>query len=138
MLEGRGAGEGPTASAIVADLIDIARGRGLPTFGVPANSLKPFKSAPMERHRGAYFVRLMVVDRPGIFAAVATTLRDHQISMESVLQRGRAPGEVVPVVMTLHEAEEAAMTKALDTIAGHDGIVERPRMIRIESFERRP
>jgi len=138
MYEGRGAGEGPTASAIVADLVDIARGRGLPSFGVPAKALRPMTAAPMERHRGAYFIRLMVVDRPGIFAAVAATLRDHQISMESVLQRGRAPGEVVPVVMTVHETEEAAMIKAIDTIAHHDGIVERPRLIRIESFERRP
>ena len=134
VLEGRGAGEGPTASAVVADLIDIARGRGLPAFGVPAARLEKLARAPLAERKGPCYVRLMVVDRPGIFAAVAASLRDHEISMESVLQRGRAPGEVVPVVMTLHEAEEAALQRALAEIARHDGIVEPPRMIRIETF----
>ena len=134
VYEGRGAGEGPTASAVVADLIDIARGRGLPAFGVPAARLEKLARAPLAKRKGPCYVRLMVVDRPGIFAAVAASLRDHEISMESVLQRGRAPGEVVPVVMTLHEAEEAALQKALAEIARHDGIVEPPRMIRIETF----
>ncbi|MEK7820149.1 MAG: homoserine dehydrogenase [Pseudomonadota bacterium] len=134
VFEGRGAGEGPTASAVVADLIDIARGRGLPAFGVPAAKLAKQPRSPLAKRRGPSYVRLMVVDRPGIFAHVAASLRDHEISMESVLQRGRAPGEVVPVVMTLHDAEEAALQKALAAIADHDGIVEPPRMIRIESF----
>jgi homoserine dehydrogenase len=134
MLEGRGAGEGPTASAVVADLVDIARGRGLPAFGIPAASLAKTPSAPVSARRFPCYVRLMVVDRPGIFAAIATSLRDRDVSMESVLQRGRAPGEVVPVVMTLHEAAEAVLHKALAQIAKHDGIVEPPRMIRIESF----
>ena len=134
VYEGRGAGEGPTASAVVADLIDLARGRGLPAFGVPATKLAKLPRALLAKRRGPCYVRLMVVDRPGIFAHVAASLRDHEISMESVLQRGRAPGEVVPVVMTLHDAEEAAMQRALAAIAKHDGIVEPPRMIRIESF----
>ena len=134
VFEGRGAGEGPTASAVVADLLDIARDRGLPAFGVPAARLEKLPRAPLAKRKGPSYVRLMVVDRPGIFAAVAATLRDHEISMESVLQRGRAPGEVVPVVMTLHEAAEASLQKALIEIARHDGIVEPPRMIRIETF----
>ena len=134
VYEGRGAGEGPTASAVVADLMDIARGRGLPAFGVPAARLEKLARAPLAKRKGPCYVRLMVVDRPGIFAAVAASLRDHEISMESVLQRGRAPGEVVPVVMTLHEAAEAALQQALAEIAKHDGIVEPPRMIRIETF----
>ena len=79
-------------------------------------------------------MRLMVVDRAGSLAHVGASLGDHEISMESVVERGRAPGEVVPVVMTLHDAEEAALQKALAAIADHDGIVEPPRMIRIESF----
>lgn len=135
MYEGRGAGAGPTASAVVADLVDIARGRGLPAFGVTADKLVKLPSAPMESHVGAYYVRLMVVDRPGIFAGVATILRDHQISMESVLQRGRSPDERVPVVMTVHETNEAAMNRAIAEIAKIDGVVEPPRAIRIESFE---
>ena len=134
MQEGRGSGAGPTASAVVADLVDIARRRNVPTFAVPAKDLKRLPAVPMERHRGAYYIRLMVLDRPGVFADVAAVLRDHDVSMESVLQRGRAPGEAVPVVMTIHETEEAAMQGALQEIGALDAVVEAPRMIRIESF----
>jgi homoserine dehydrogenase len=88
----------------------------------------------MERHRGAYYIRLMVVDRPGVFADIAAVLRDHAVSMESVLQRTRDPGEPVPVVMTMHETEEVGMTRALDEIAAIEAIVEPPRMIRIEAL----
>ncbi|MBI3113449.1 MAG: homoserine dehydrogenase [Rhodospirillales bacterium] len=132
--EGRGSGAGPTASAVVADLLDIARGSQVPTFTVPATKLKKIKPVPMARHYGAYYVRLMVVDRPGVFADVAAALRDHSVSMESVLQRTRDPGEPVPVVMTLHETEEASMVRALRKIAATEAVVEPPRMIRIESL----
>ncbi len=88
----------------------------------------------MEHRLGAYYVRVMVVDRPGIFAGVAGALRDHEVSMEAVLQRGRAPGEPVPVVMTLHETREDRMAAALKDIGAIDGVVEPPRMIRIESL----
>ena len=132
--EGRGAGAGPTASAIVADLVDIARGRAVPTFAVPAKALKRIPVRSMDRHTGAYYVRLMVVDRPGVFADIAGALRDAKVSMESVLQRGRAPGEPVPVVMTVHETEEARMVRALKRIAALKAVVEPPRMIRIESL----
>ncbi len=129
---GRGAGERPTASAVVADLADIARGARQPVFGRPVAELRALPAAPMHSHRGAYYVRLMVLDRPGVFADIATTLRDADVSMEAVLQRGRAPGEPVPVVMTTHEAEEAAMTTCLARIAALTAVVEPPRMIRIE------
>ena len=132
--EGHGAGAGPTASAVAADLIDIARGLKVPTFGVPASELKSIPPVPMEMHKGAYYIRLMVVDRPGVFADIAAILRDHAVSMESVLQRTRDPGEPVPVVMTMHDTEEAGMTRALDEIAAVEAIVEPPRMIRIEAL----
>lgn len=132
--EGRGAGERPTASAVVADIVDIARGQRSPTFGVPAGELENLPAAPMSAHRGAYFVRLMVLDQPGVFADVAGILRDNAISMEAVLQRGRAPAEPVPVVMTTHVTEEAAMVRCLDAIAALGACVEPPRMIRIEPF----
>ena len=112
MLEGRGAGAQPTASAVVADLIDIAKGRWSQGFMVPATALAARPSAPMARHIGAYYVRLMVVDRPGVIADVAAALRDEQVSMEQMIQRGRSPGEAVPVVLTTHETEEAAMRRA--------------------------
>jgi len=134
VLEGQGSGAGPTASAVVADLLDIARSSKVPTFAIPADELKRLDPVPMERHFGAYYIRLMVVDRPGVFADIAAALRDHAVSMESVLQRTRDPGEPVPVVMTMHETEEASMVQALDKIAAAEAVVESPCMIRIESL----
>ena len=133
-LEGRGAGQGPTASAVCADLVDIARSSNLPTFGIPANELKAAKTTPMDLHKGAYYVRLMVVDQPGIFADVAAILRDNKVSMESILQHGRLPGETVVVVMTLHETEEACASRVIETLSNLDGVLEKPVMIRIENL----
>lgn len=132
VFQGRGAGAGPTASAVVADLIDIARGAKVPTFAIPAAKLAKLPPAPMERYRGAYYIRLMVVDQPGVIADVAATLRDENISLESMLQHGRAPTGAVPVVLTTHETEEAAMKRALERIGELKAVFEPPRMIRVE------
>ncbi len=132
MLEGRGAGAGPTASAVVADLIDLARGRATPVWGADAAMLADLPAVPMSAHVGTYYLRLMVVDRPGVIADVAAALRDAGISLESMLQRGRAPGEAVPVVLVTHESNEAAMHRALDQIAAFDTVLELPALIRIE------
>jgi homoserine dehydrogenase len=86
----------------------------------------------MEQRIGAYYLRLMVLDRPGVIADVTAILRDHQISLESMLQRGRAPGEAVPVVVTTHDAEEARMRRALARIEALETVVEKPALIRIE------
>ncbi|MCH9051280.1 MAG: homoserine dehydrogenase [Proteobacteria bacterium] len=134
VYEGRGAGAGPTASAVVADLVDIARGHRVPTFSVPATALAKIPAQPMERHRGAYYIRLMVVDQPGVIADVTATFRDEKISLESMLQRGRAPGETVPVILITHDTEESAMSRALEKIAILEAVADPPRMIRIEGF----
>jgi homoserine dehydrogenase len=134
VLEGRGAGAEPTASAVVADLLDIARGRWSSSFTVPAASLEARPASPMLRHVGAYYVRLMVVDRPGVIADIAAALRDEQVSMEQMIQRGRAPGEAVPVVLTTHETEEAAMRRALGRIGALATVFEPPRMIRVDNL----
>ncbi len=132
MLEGRGAGAGPTASAVVADLIDIARGRFTPVWGAASGALSDVPSRPMSTHVGAYYLRLMVVDRPGVIADVTAVLRDHGVSLESMLQRGRSPGEAVPVVLVTHETGETAMRTALARIDALDAVMEPPTMIRIE------
>ncbi|MFA7431126.1 MAG: homoserine dehydrogenase [Rhodospirillaceae bacterium] len=134
VYEGRGAGAGPTASAVAGDIIDIAAGRGAYTFGVPAKDLQPLAKCSMENHVGAYYIRLMVVDKQGVFADIAAALRDAKVSMEAILQRGRAPGEVVPVVLTLHETVEASLNDALRRITAIDGVVEPPMVIRIEAL----
>jgi homoserine dehydrogenase len=133
MYEGRGAGAGPTASAVVADLIDIARGTILPVFGIPAAGLARLPNLPMGEHCCPYYLRLLVLDRPGVIADVAAALRDENISMESMIQRGRAEGEgeAVPVVIMTHETQEAQIQRALARIAELTAVVEQPRLIRI-------
>jgi len=133
MLEGRGAGAGPTASAVVADLIDIARARHTPVWGAAGAALSDAPSVPMGAHLGAYYLRLMVVDRPGVIADVTAILRDHGVSLESMLQRARSPGEAVPVVLVTHETREGAMRAALDQIGALETVTQTPTMIRIEA-----
>ncbi|MGE5504955.1 MAG: homoserine dehydrogenase [Actinomycetota bacterium] len=134
VLEGRGAGARPTASAVVSDLMDIARGRTTPTFGVPVGQLAARKSASTGSHHSAYYIRLMVRDEPGVFADIAAALRDEKVSMEKIIQRGRSASEEVPVVMTVHETEEAAMLRALDRIKALPAVAKDPSIIRIESL----
>ena len=134
MFQGRGAGQGPTASAVVADLVDVARGRSMPAFVVPAARLADKKASPIDRHVGAYYMRLMVQDRPGVIAAVSSILANERISLESMLQRGRSQSGEVPVVLTTHETEEAAMQRAVARIAKLAAVAEAPCLIRIEKF----
>jgi homoserine dehydrogenase len=134
VYEGAGAGAGPTASAVVADIVDIARGNRVPAFGVPVAALRELPRAPAERHRGAFYVRLTVRDRPGVIADVAAAFRDEAVSIESMIQRARSQTEAVPVVLMMHECEEARLQRALARIAGLDAVVERPTMIRIETI----
>ncbi|MBO6784222.1 MAG: homoserine dehydrogenase, partial [Alphaproteobacteria bacterium] len=134
IYEGRGAGAGPTASAVVADIVDIARGYATPTFGVPADELSDAPASPIERHRGAYYVRLMVDDQPGVIADISAAFRDESVSIESMLQRARSRTEAVPVVLNTHDCEEAAMRRTLKRIEALESVVEAPTMIRIESL----
>jgi homoserine dehydrogenase len=134
LYSGRGAGGGPTASAVVADIADIAKGLTLPVLGVPSAALQALPPAPMEHHYGAYYFRLMVVDQPGVLADVAACLRDHEVSIEALIQRARNPLEPVPIVLTTHETREAQMTGALARIAALPTVLEPPRLIRIEAL----
>lgn len=131
-LRGRGAGEGPTASAVVADLIDLARGIHLPVWGMEEAALAPARIVPMTDLTSAYFLRLSVVDQPGVLADVTSLLRDEGISLESMLQHGRKPGEAVPIVLVTHETNESAVTAALARIAALPAVLEPPALIRIE------
>ena len=131
MLMGRGAGAGPTASAVVADLIDIARGRLTPIWGAEGHALETLPALPMAAHQGAYYLRLMVTDRPGVIADVTAVLRDAGVSLQSMLQHGRSPGEAVPIVLVTHETGEAAMMRALTAIAALPAVLEPPSLIRI-------
>ncbi len=131
---GRGAGDAPTGSAVVADLVDLARGHREPAFGVPATALVRATTAPMADRYGPYYLRLMVADQPGVLADVASCLRDQRVSVESMIQRHRATDQPVPIVMTTHDTDEAAMAKALLAIAELRAVAEPPRLLRIETL----
>ena len=133
VFEGRGAGERATASAVVADIMDIAAGRQVPTFGVPVASLKELSTKDLDRRVGASYVRLTVIDRPGVFADIASAFRDESVSMESVLQRGRNANANVNVVIVTHDVEDAALLRALKRLRSNDAVVENPHMMRIET-----
>jgi homoserine dehydrogenase len=140
MMIGPGAGGGPTASAVMSDLIDIARGGVLPVFGITAKHLRPYKKAQMRAHEGGYYIRLSVYDRSGAFAAIAHRMAAHGISLESIVQRrpqdaiqGSGNG-AASVVMVTHETTEAAVRKALGAIERDGHVSAPPQMIRIEKL----
>jgi len=144
ILVGPGAGANPTASSVVSDLADIARGLVLPPLIVHTGELKPYQRAQMREHEGGYYIRLSVYDRPGAFAAIATRMAEEGISLESIVQRRAEPpasqvkpegrGTPTPVIIITHRTLEAAIRRALDAIE-RDGHVDRaPQMIRIEKL----
>ena len=136
MLEGRGAGAHPTASAVLADVVDIARGNLRPAFGVPAGELRPYNEAPKKAHEGGFYVALELRDRPGAVAAIARILADEQISIESIVQRGLkekdARRATAPFILITHDTLEEAMRAALARIETDGHVAAHPRMIRIE------
>ncbi len=137
MLEGRGAGAGPTATAVAADLIDIARGSLVPVWGASSGALARLTPVPMAAVRGDYYLRLAVRDRPGVIAGITAVLRDCGVSLKSMLQHGQArsasPDEAVPIVLVTHETAETAMREAVAGIAALDVVMAPPVMIRIET-----
>jgi homoserine dehydrogenase len=137
MFYGRGAGQLPTASAIWSDVLDIARrvGHGVPALDIelPSVSGRPLPLKPMDDIRSVYYLRVMAMDRPGVLAQVAGILGRHDISLASVLQKGRAQGLAVPVVMMTHEARERDMRAALTSIDVLPVVASRTTMIRVEA-----
>lgn len=132
-LEGLGAGEGPTASSIVGDIIDIARGTTYKPFTVPVASMKALPLATMDNLSASYYVRLAVQDKPGVLAAVTGIFRDEGISLRE-FQQSHPVGNPVQVVLVTHETLELAMVSALESIRALDSVTETPHMIRIEAL----
>jgi homoserine dehydrogenase len=141
-LVGPGAGGDPTASAVVADIADVARGVAGQPFGLPVARLEVAARAPMQRHEGGYYIRLAVADRPGAAAAIATRMAEADISLESIVQRrseaaaardpsGRS-GAPVPVVLITYATSEAAIRAALEKVTADGHVAEAPQVIRIE------
>jgi homoserine dehydrogenase len=136
MFYGRGAGQLPTASAIWSDVLEIARriAHGIPALALdlPSVAATPLALRPMEAIRSCYYLRVMARDRPGVLSRVAGILGDNDISIASVIQKERAAGETVPVVMMTHEARERDMRVALAAIDRLPVVGAPTTMIRVE------
>jgi homoserine dehydrogenase len=140
-LVGPGAGGAATASAVVADIADVARGLRANPFGRPVDRLQDTEKAPMERHEGGYYIRLMARDLAGTAATIATRLAEQKISIESIVQRhpngvdaGPAAGKAapVPVILITYATHEDAVYRALKAVQRDKVITGRPQVIRIE------
>ncbi len=138
-LVGPGAGGAATASSVLSDLADIARGARVTPFGRPAAQLVSVRKAPMQRHEGGYYIRLQARDKPGTAATIATRLAEQEISLESIVQRhgkgaagDQAKNGSVPVILITYATSEDAVRKALAAV-GRDRVISgRPQVIRIE------
>lgn len=145
-LVGPGAGGLATASAVVADIGDIARGARVAPFGRAVNTLTAAGKAPMQMHEGGYYIRLLAVDKPGTAATIATRLAEQEISLESIVQRhlvtpnsgpqggkdaGAASGPV-PVILITYATTEDAVRRALAAVQADKVISGEPQLIRIE------
>jgi homoserine dehydrogenase len=132
LFQGAGAGDGPTASAVAADLIDIARDEVGAPFSIPVAQLAALPPAEPGHRIGRSYIRFMVKDRPGVLAEITAAMRDGDVSIESLIQQGRgAAGGEVMVAMVTHEGPEAGVTAALALLEGSDSLLGAPLVLPI-------
>jgi homoserine dehydrogenase len=141
ILVGPGAGGMATASSVISDLADIARGTHVPPFGLPSSQLKPSAKLPMQHHEGGYYIRLLAVDKPGTAAAIAHHLAEEDISLESIVQRRpgshggddpKSASASVPVILVTYATNEDAVRRALAAVVAAGVVAGTPQLIRIE------
>ncbi len=132
VLRGAGAGEGPTASAVMGDVIDIARGTRVSTFGQPASSLRDVKSAAVSSP-AAYYLRLALEDKPGALAKIATILGESGISIDRMRQYGH-DNTSAPVIIVTHKTDRQSLDNALAGFQNIDVLTTEPVAIRIETL----
>jgi homoserine dehydrogenase len=135
VLEGRGAGEGPTASAVMSDIVDVARGLVMPPFIVPTSHLQAPAKANTETRKSPYYIRFNAADRAGSMAEITRALAEANVSIERIVQRGEdreAGSDRMPVVFLTHDTEEGSMRDALIHLSKHEDVAGTPLVIRIE------
>ena len=130
-LQGPGAGSGPTAAAVAADIADVMTGGSRPVFQAPSGTLNPCAPSEGATPEGRGYIRVMVRDEPGVLAAVSEELAEAGVSIESFLQK--PPGEAagVPIVMTTHAVAESVLDAAVARIARLPAVLEAPRLLHI-------
>jgi homoserine dehydrogenase len=132
VFEGRGAGGGPTGSAVVSDIMAIARGDTFPPFIVPSTELKKPKTADAGNHKGRYYLRLSLKDEPGVLAEFTRAFAQADISVHSITQRAAIAGHSAQVIVITHETNAAAVATAAAAIAKLSVSVDAPVVLRIE------
>jgi homoserine dehydrogenase len=132
IYEGPGAGQGPTASAVVADLIDIARGNMMPAFGAPAASLAPLDTS-VEDTPAPHYLRFRLHDRPGALAIIARALGEEAVSIRAMHQDGESDGAATVVILT-HACARAGLDRALGAVAAGEVCLDAPVALRIEDI----
>ncbi|WP_033920237.1 homoserine dehydrogenase [Sphingomonas sp. 37zxx] len=130
-FQGAGAGDGPTASAVVADLIDIARGEFGPPYAMPAKSLADQGAADTGERRGRAYLRFTVADKVGVLAEIAAAMRDAGVSIESLMQRGAMADGSVLVAIVTHEGPERCVAQALEKLRGSSSLIGQPMWMHI-------
>jgi homoserine dehydrogenase len=127
LFQGPGAGDGPTASAVVADIIDIARGERGAAFSMPVAELEPMAPAQTGHRVGRAYMRFTVTDKPGVLAEITAALRDANVSIESLIQPGQANGEGEAIIaMVTHEGPEASVAEAVRLLEGSGSLTSAP------------
>ncbi len=138
---GAGAGADPTASAVVADLVDVVRvmtsdpENRVPHLAFQPDAISDLSILPMEEVETAYYLRLQARDEPGVLAEVTSILGEHGISIEAVIQKEPEDGADVPVIMLTHKVIEQNMNQALARIEMLGGITDKVTRIRVESLK---
>ncbi len=130
-VQGPGAGAGPTAAAVAADIADVMTGAVRPVFQRPATTLRPFTPVDPSKSMSRAYLRFLVKDEPGVIAAVSETLAEAGVSIESFLQKPVENSEGVPIVLTTHAVAESVLSAAIDRIANLSSVLDRPRLLRI-------
>ncbi len=131
MYYGAGAGAGPTASSVMADIIDIARGGKLPDLGFV--SLSPTGILAIEKIRSSYYLRLGVVDQAGVMANVSTILSRHRVSIEALIQKDARRGDTQIVILT-DEVLESEMLDAISEMESNEAVTSKVSMIRVSNL----
>ena len=130
-FQGAGAGDGPTASAVVADLIDVARDEYGDAFAMPIDYLASQPKADAGNRVGRVYMRFKVQDRPGVLAEIAAATRDAGVSIESMIQRGAAVDGAVLMAIVTHAGEQHRVAETLQGLAGSDSLLDQPMVMHL-------
>lgn len=131
LFQGAGAGDKPTASSVVADLVDIARGETGPAFAMPSEDLENLPRAQSGHRIGKTYLRMLVADRTGVLAEITAAMRDAGLSIESLIQKETNDDGSALIAMVTHEGQETAITKTIDALSGSDNLLGEPMVMHI-------